>query len=423
MKVIERLGARLVLGLALMLATGTAAAAWGLNMTAGVSPISRQVYDLHMLILWVCVAIGALVFGVILWSVIHHRKSRGVVPAQFHHNTSIEIAWTVVPMLILILMAIPATRVLVQMADTSDAELTIKVTGYQWMWGYEYLDEDIQFFSRLDAQSDRVRQVRSGLNPREVENYLLEVDRPLVIPVNTKIRFLLTANDVIHSFWVPDLGWKRDAIPGFINEAWSLIETPGTYRGQCAELCGRDHAFMPIVVVAMEQDDYRQWVDEQRNGAAQQPAPSVGVPPPDAAPTERAAAEPAPEAAEEAADEVAEAPAQEPAEEVAEAPEGELGMDELMASGEKLYNQVCVACHQAKGQGMAPIFPAIAGSKMVAGPVEENIALILNGRGAMPPFGRQLSDEEVAAVVTYIRNAFGNETGDTVQPADVQAVR
>ncbi len=282
MKVSKRVGVPLVAGLGLLLASLPVMAQelwpWRLNMSPGVTPLSQQTYNLHMLILWVCVVIGLLVFGLILWSVIHHRKSKGVVAAQFHHNTAIEIAWTVIPMLILIGMAIPATRVLIESHDTTDAELTVKITGYQWLWHYEYIDDGVEFFSRLDVRSDRARQLRSGLSPRDVEHYLLNVDEPLVLPVGQKVRFLITANDVIHSWWVPDLGWKRDAIPGFINEAWALIEQPGTYRGQCAELCGRDHAFMPIVVVAKPEDEYRQWLAERQQalandvGATAQPA-------------------------------------------------------------------------------------------------------------------------------------------------------
>ncbi|RFA31182.1 cytochrome c oxidase subunit II [Alkalilimnicola ehrlichii] len=387
MKVTKRLGARLGLGLGLLLAAGPAAASWGMNLTRGVTSLSQSVYDLHMLVLWICVVIGTVVFGLILWSVIHHRKSRGVTAAQFHHSTAVEIAWTVVPMLILIAMAIPATRVLVAMHDTGDADVTIKVTGYQWMWEYEYIDEDIQFFSRLDRESDRVRQLRSGLDPREVENYLLNVDKPLVVPVNQKIRFLLTANDVIHSFWVPDLGWKRDAIPGFINEAWAEIQEPGIYRGQCAELCGRDHAFMPIVVIAKSQEDYEAWIAEQR-------AEANGVP--------EVAAEEAP---------------------VEEAVAADMDMDDLMQRGEDVYGAQCAACHQADGRGNPPMFPTLAGSDFVVGPAEDVIDIVLNGQGAMPPLGGVLDDADVASVVTYIRNAFGNETGDVVQPADVQAAR
>jgi len=225
------------------------------NMTPGVTDISRNVYDLHMLIFWICVFIGIGVFGVMFWSIYHHRKSRGAEPAQFHESTLVEVVWTVVPMVILISMAIPATQVLIRMADASEAELTIKVTGYQWLWHYEYLDEDVKFFSALSTPHDQIY----GGAPKG-EHYLLEVDKPLVVPVGTKIRFLFTAADVIHSWWVPALGWKQDTIPGFINENWTQIDKPGIYRGQCTELCGRGHAFMPIVVEAVSPAEFQEWL-------------------------------------------------------------------------------------------------------------------------------------------------------------------
>ncbi len=225
------------------------------NMTRGVTAASRDIYDLHMLILWICVFIGIGVFGVMFWSIYHHRKSRGAVPAQFHESTLVEVLWTVVPMVILISMAIPATQVLIRMADASEAELTIKVTGYQWRWHYDYMDEGVSFFSTLSTPRDQI----FGNAPKG-EHYLLEVDQPMVVPVGKKVRILTTAADVIHSWWVPKLGWKRDAIPGFINENWTLIKEPGVYRGQCAELCGRDHGYMPIVVEAVPEAEFQEWL-------------------------------------------------------------------------------------------------------------------------------------------------------------------
>jgi cytochrome c oxidase subunit 2 len=246
------------LGAALsLLVAGEASADWGaLNLPQGVTPISHIVYDLHMLILWICVIIGIVVFGAMFISMVLHRKAAGHEPAQFHHSTFAEILWTVVPILILVGMAIPATKTLVAMEDTSDADLTIKVTGYQWMWKYDYLEDEVTFYSNLASTS------RAAIyeDPWEVENYLLEVDNPVVLPVGKKVRILLTADDVIHAWWVPDLGQKKDAIPGFINEIWVKIEEPGTYRGQCAELCGKDHGFMPIVVEAKSEAEYKQWV-------------------------------------------------------------------------------------------------------------------------------------------------------------------
>ena len=232
----------------------------GLNMTEGVTETSKAVYDLHMIILWVCVVIGVIVFGAMGYSMYAHRKSRGVTPATFHESTKMEIVWTVVPFVILIGMAIPSTKVLVDMHDVSDPDLTIKVVGYQWKWEYEYIEDGVRFFSTLDAASNRARQLNSGVDPATVDNYLLDVDKPLVIPAGKKVRFLLTANDVIHSWWVPEFGWKKDAIPGFINEAWTRVDEPGVYRGQCAELCGRDHGFMPIVVEVKSEADYRAWL-------------------------------------------------------------------------------------------------------------------------------------------------------------------
>ena len=239
------------------LTTSGAMAAWDeLNLPVGVTPLSRDVYDLHMLILWICVIIGIIVFGAMFISIVLHRKAAGHKPAQFHHSTLAEIVWTVVPFVILVGLAIPATNTLIDMEDTSESDLTIKVTGYQWLWKYDYVEDGVSFYSKL-ALSSRAAIYR---DPWVVENYLLEVDKPVVLPVGKKIRFLLTADDVIHAWWVPALGMKKDAIPGFINEIWAVIEEPGTYRGQCAELCGKDHGFMPIVVEAKSEDEYKQWV-------------------------------------------------------------------------------------------------------------------------------------------------------------------
>jgi len=233
------------------------------NMTRGVTQQSVDHFDLHMIVLWICVVIGIGVFTVMFTSIVLHRKSRGHEAAKFNHSTKAEIIWTIIPVLILVVMAVPATTALVRMEDSSGAEMTVKITGFQWRWKYEYLDEDISFISSLDQTSNAARQLNSGVAPESVDNYLLNVDHPLVLPVGRKIKFLITADDVIHSWWVPAFGWKRDAIPGFVNEAWTNIEKPGTYRGQCAELCGKDHGFMPIVVIALAEDEYESWVNEQ----------------------------------------------------------------------------------------------------------------------------------------------------------------
>ncbi len=356
-----------------------ASAEYGLNLTRGVTPISNQVYDLHMLILWIVTIIGVLVFGVMIWSIVHHRKSKGAVAAQFHHNTTAEIVWTIIPILILVGMAIPATKVLVAMEKTEDAEMTIKVTGYQWKWHYEYMDEGFGFFSAMDAWSNDIRQLKSGMDPTEHDNYLLDVDNPIVLPIETKVRILTTAADVIHAWWVPDLGWKRDAIPGFINDNWTYIEKAGTYRGQCAELCGRDHAYMPIVLKAVPKEEYVAWAEEQKAAAAA------------------------------AADEANKT----------------FTMEESMAKGEEVYKKACAACHLANGAGVPGAFPALKDSPIATGDIAAHIDIVLNGKAgtAMAAFGGQLNDAELAAVVTYERNAWGNDTGDLLQPTDVKAAR
>ena len=238
----------------------------GLNMTEGVTETSKAVYDLHMIILWVCVAIAIVVFGAMAYSIYAHRKSRGFTPATFHESTKMEIVWTVIPFAILIGMAIPSTKTLVDMYDISDPDMTVKVVGYQWKWEYDYVEDGVRFFSTLDRASNEARQIGSGVDPATVENYLLNVDNPLVIPAGKKVRSLSTANDVIHSWWVPEFGWKKDAIPGFITDAWTRVDEPGVYRGQCAELCGRDHGFMPIVVEVKSEADYQKWLAEAKTG-------------------------------------------------------------------------------------------------------------------------------------------------------------
>ena len=250
------------------------------NMPLGVTELSRTVYDLHMLIFWVCVGIGVIVFGAMFYSVFAHRRSKHPKPADFHESTSIEIMWTLIPFAILVLMAIPAAGTLVRMEDMRGAQLSVKVTGFQWKWQYEYLDQKVAFYSTLHADSNRARQLKSGIDPKDVPNYLLEVDNRLVLPVGTKIRFLITANDVIHAWWVPDLAVKKDAIPGYVNEMWAQIDEPGIYRGVCAELCGRDHGFMPVVVEVKSQPEYESWLKAKQEGtkqAAATPAATVNT--------------------------------------------------------------------------------------------------------------------------------------------------
>ena len=268
MKMVKR---ALAAGPALLLGASPAMAAWSdLNLRVGVTELSREIYGLHMLILWICVVIAVAVFGVMIYSIATFRKSKGAVPADFDHNTKAEIIWTVIPVLILVAMAVPAARTLVKIEDTRGAELTVKVTGYQWKWQYDYVDDGVAFFSTLSSASNEARQLDSGVDVHQVENYLLDVDNPMVVPVNTKVRVLVTAADVIHNWWVPDFGMKKDAIPGYINELWFRADTVGTYRGQCAELCGRDHGFMPVVVKVVEQAEYDAWLAGQK--AARQAA-------------------------------------------------------------------------------------------------------------------------------------------------------
>ena len=374
----KRFGGGSIISL-LLLATQPAWAEYGLNLPEGVTPISRNIYDLHMTIFYICCVIAVVVFGVMFWSIFRHRKSRGVQAAQFHHHTTVEIIWTAIPMLILVVMAVPATKSLIMIESTGDSDLSIKITGYQWRWHYQYIEEDFGFFSSLAPESNAARQLKSGIDPNEIENYLLEVDNPVVVPVGQKIRFMTTAADVIHSWWVPALGWKRDSIPGFINESWAIIEEEGTYRGQCAELCGRDHAFMPIVLKAVSEDEYYDWVGEMMVVAIDAEAG-----------TDR-----------------------------------EWGMAELMTRGEAVYSTFCVACHQVNGQGIPGAFKPLVGSPVTTGPVENHIDTVMNGvRGtAMAPFGMQLSDVDIAAVVTYERNSWGNDSGEAVQPATITARR
>lgn len=297
MKLIGSMMSRFAFGALALLASAPGIAAiqrWQLNMTEGVTETSKQVYDLHMVVLWICVVIGVLVFGAMGVAMFRFRKSRGAVAAKWAHNDKAEVVLTIIPVIILIAMAWPATKVLINMADTRDSEMTIEITGYQWKWGYRYVGTDVSFISSLDRLSDDTRQLGSNMDPAKVDNYLLNVDRPLVIPADTKVRFVITSGDVIHAWWVPALGWKQDAIPGIINDTWTLVSKPGMYRGQCAELCGKDHGFMPIVVEVKPKAEFERWLAEQE--VAMQP--KVAAPAPVAAPiaptAEPAAVEPAP---------------------------------------------------------------------------------------------------------------------------------
>ncbi|MES2884154.1 MAG: cytochrome c oxidase subunit II [Pseudomonadota bacterium] len=383
------------------------------NLPTGVTEISREVYWLHNFVLIIMCVIAVLVFGAMFYSIIAHRRSKHPKPADFHESTTVEIIWTIIPFFVLIGLAIPAAGTLIKMEDTRDAELTVKVTGFQWGWKYEYVGEDYEFVSMLAADSNKARQLDSGVDPKSVPNYLWEVTNPLVLPVGKKVRFLITAQDVIHAWWVFDLAVKKDAIPGYINEAWTKIDEPGTFRGVCAELCGRDHGFMPIVVQALPETEFKTWLAQKKGvdvaslGKAPPVAESVPV-----ATTTDAAASPTDAAA---------APVQVAAATPAAAAAKALSKDELMASGKKVYETQCAACHQATGLGLPPNFPSLVGSKVATGPAAAHITHTLNGKGLMPPF-KSLSDLDIAGALTYQRNSWGNKAS-VVQPTDVAAAR
>ena len=348
------------------------------NLQHPQSEIARQIYDLHTLIMLIIVVIFVVVFGAMTYAIIKHRKSVGHQAEQFHENTTVEIVWTIIPFLILIGMALPATKTIIAMKDTSNADITIKATGYQWRWGYDYLQEGISFYSTLATPRDQIEN-----KAPKGEHYLLEVDNPVVVPVGKKVRIITTANDVIHSWWVPALGIKQDAIPGFVRDTWFKADNPGVYRGQCAELCGKDHGFMPIVVEAVATEKYAAWVAGQKKATAAH----------------------------------------------AEDPGKTWTLDELKARGEKVYASNCIACHQPTGLGVPGAFPALSGSKVVTGPKEGQINTVLNGvvkdgkPTAMVAFGKQLSDTDIAAVITFTRNNWANKSGEIVAPSDVKAQR
>ena len=344
-----------------------------LNMREGVTQVSRDVFELHMLIFYICVAIGAVVFSVMFYSLFRYTKKRNPNPSTFHESTKLELAWTVVPFLILIAMAVPASKTLTEIYDDEEGEINIQVVGYQWKWEYKYLEDDINFFSNLSTDQDEIY----NLVPKG-ENYLLEVDEPLIIPVDTRVRFLITANDVIHSWWVPDFAIKQDAIPGFINTAWTRAEETGIYRGNCTELCGKNHGFMPVVVKVVEKDEYSDWVLAKKKEAIK----------------------------------------------LAELTEKEWSLTELTERGEGVYQKNCVACHQVNGEGLPPIFPALAGSDIVMFDKDRNVEILMEGvqGAAMQSFANQLSEVDMAAVITYTRQAWGNaENGDGeyVVPSDI----
>src|SRR5262245_9462519 len=339
---------------------------------------ARQIDELHTVVLWICIVIAIIVFGIMFYSIVRHRRSAGREAKQFDENKPLQVVWTVIPCLIVAGMAFPATRTVVAMKDTSAPDVTVKVTGYQWKWRYEYLGENVSFYSDLATPREQIEN-----EAQKGENYLLEVDHPLVVPVAKKVRLLLTANDVIHSWWVPALGVKQDAVPGFVRDTCFKVDAPGIYRGQCTELCGKDHGFMPVVVEALPEDKYRAWLAAQKAGSAAATAVQAAA----AGKTYSVA--------------------------------------ELKAEGEKVYARNCVACHQANGQGVAGAFPAIARGTISTGPLAGHIDIVMNGSKKNPAMAawKQLSDLEIAAVITYERNAFGNTAGDAVQPAQIASAR
>ncbi|MDH5633402.1 MAG: cytochrome c oxidase subunit II [Gammaproteobacteria bacterium] len=359
---------------AVLLMPGVAAAEYGLNFQEPVTQTATELLGLHNMILGIVTVITLLVFGVMFWSVIFHRKSSGREPATFHDNSKLEVVWTVVPFLILMVMAVPATKALLRMDDTSGSDMTLKITGYQWKWKYEYPDQGISFFSNLSTPKEQIyNKAEKG------EHYLLEVDNEVVLPVGKKVRLLVTANDVIHAWGVPQLGIKKDAIPGYVNEMWTRIDKPGVYRGQCVELCGKDHGFMPIVVRAVSDEEFNQWASVQKDKMVAEAASS----------------------------------------------KKSWTKADLMEQGKKVYDVSCAACHGATGAGVPGVFPPMANSKIAKGDVAAHLDIVMNGKAgtAMAAYKGQMSDVDLAAVITYERNAFGNDTGDVVQPADIKAKR
>ncbi len=353
---------------AVLVAPASAALANGWNMPPGVTDLSQDIHGLHMTIFWICVVIGIIVFGALFYSLFRYRRSRGAKPARFHEHTTVEVIWTIVPLLILVAMAVPATATLKAMYDTSEADMEVLITGQQWRWRYEYRGEEVSFTSNLATPREQIAgQADKG------EHYLLEVDEPLVLPVGRKVRLLMTSDDVIHSWWVPELGVKQDALPGFVNENWVRINEPGTYRGQCAELCGRDHGFMPVVVEAVPPERFDRWLAERQAAASEA---AMGL-------------------------------------------DREWSMEELMARGEQVYGKICASCHQPDGSGNPPVFPALAGNQALLDDRARHIETVIDGiaGSAMPGFANTLDPAEIAAVITYERNAWGNEAGDSVQPS------
>ncbi len=367
-------------GLVLLVLWGTSRVAFAaaMDLREGVTDMSRRIQTLHHLSLWVCVVVGVIVFGAMFYSIFAHRRSKHPKPANFHESTAVEVVWTLIPVLILVDMAIPATTTLIEIEDNSNADLTVLITASQWKWHYQYLEADIGYYSNLATPTEQIE----NLAPKG-ENYLLEVDKPLVLPTNKKVRFLTASKDVIHSWWVPDFAVKQDAIPGFINEAWTRVPEPGLYRGQCTELCGKDHAYMPVVVEVRPEAEFDKWIADQR--LARELASGQAV-----------------------ADR-----------------EKTWTMAELTEIGEQVFLKHCATCHEPDGAGQGSTYPALAGGEIPTGPVETHIDRVMHGKAGteMQAWAPQLSDRDLAAVITYERNAWGNATADLIQPRTIYAAR
>ena len=369
-------GSRCVAGVVLaalgLFSAGALAQGW--DMRPGVTELSQHIQTLHHISLWICIIVGMAVFGAMFYTIIAHRRSKHPVPATFHHNTKVEVIWTIIPTLILVGMAVPATLALIEVEDNSNSDLTVLVTGSQWKWHYQYLEADIGFYSNIATPIEQI----NNIEPKG-ENYLLEVDNPLVLPTNLKVRFLMASDDVIHSWWVPDFAVKQDAIPGFINEAWTRVEQPGIYRGQCTELCGMNHAYMPVVVEVRPEEEFLAWIEEQR--IANELAGDAAV----------------------------------------AARSRDWSMEELVPMGEDVYLTHCATCHMPDGSGQGIKYPALSGGVIPTGPVEAHMDRVMNGLAEteMQAWAPQLSDLEIAAVITYERNSLGNGMGDIVQPLTI----
>ena len=373
MKSISRITGKFFYTLLFLVPTSVFSEASDYNMRVGVTEVSKEIFDLHMLIMWICVWIGVVVFGIMFWSLWKYRKSSGAIAAKFDDHFWVEIAWTIAATVILVGMAIPSTSVMIKAYDDTEGDVNIMITGYQWKWQYKYLEDGVSFFSNLATSQEEINNALP-----KGEFYLSEVDEPLVIPINKRIRFLITGNDVIHSWWVPDFAVKQDAVPGFINTAWTIVPKPGIYRGACTELCGLGHAFMPIVVRAVEQEEYEAWIIEKIVLAE----------------TEKLLTEKVWTKA------------------------------ELIERGQGVYLKNCVACHQANGQGLPPVFPSLEGSQIVMRDKARNIEILMEGvqGAAMQAFSKQLSEVDIASVITYTRDSWSNGKngdGEIVVPKDI----